>query len=72
MREIKHSVTMNKESKTDMYQIFLKAVLERYSCHAFCFKIKEQSRRQFSSPLLLQIFKAVNCEPDGKNHAFFT
>ena len=72
MKEIKHSVNLKKDSKTDMYQKFLKAILKRYSCHVFCFKIKEKSRRQFSSHLFSQTFKAVNCEPDGKSKHTFT
>ena len=71
MKEIKHSVNLKKDSKTDMYQNFLKAILKIYSCHVFCFKIKEESRRQFSSHLFCQNFKAVDCEPDGKNQALF-
>ena len=71
MKEIKHSVNLKKDSETDMYQNFLKAILKRYSCDVFCFKIKEESRRQFSSHLYRHNFKAVNCEPDGKNRALF-
>ena len=72
MKEIKHSVNLKKDSETDMYQKFLKAILKRYSCHVFCFKIKEKSRRQFSSHLVSQNFKAVNCVPDGKSKHIFT
>ena len=71
MKEMKHSVTLENCSKTELNQIFSKAIPERYSCHAFCFKFKEHSR-QFSSPLLCQNFKSMNCEPDGKDQAFFT
>ena len=72
MREIKHSVTLKKDSKADMHRNFLTQFLKDIAVTCFVFKIKEENRRQFSSHLLCQNFKSVNWEPDGKNKHFFT